>query len=299
MNLLIAEPSGGVWEACGAAAPLRAVPCEVAAPCVLCAAARCAAICSASQRDCVCLRRRDWREICRMPAAPGVSCVCLSPCERYLYQLSAEADCVHTRSLATGQLLFAAPTGVFPRGMCLEPSGRHLLVAGGAVDEAYVLSAPELMLERVIHTKHPCFAASFWQEGLLLVCATEGEDIQTAVYTLPARGMRPRRLLELPGQPGGLCVCPDGRSALISSRAGLMKLEIATGELKWNLPEWPLCMRLCCQGAMALVSGTLNGQVCLLSHYKPWLRRTVFQGTEAQACFLPEDGIVSGETAHP
>ena len=169
----------------------------------------------------------------------------------------------------------------------------------GAVDEAYVLSAPELMLERVIHTKHPCFAASFWQEGLLLVCAAEGDDIQTAVYTLPARGMRPRRLLELPGQPGGLCVCPDGRSALISTRAGLMKLEIATGELKWNLPEWPLCMRLCCQGAMALVSGTLNGQVCLLSHYKPWLRRTVFQGTEAQACFLPEDGIVSGETAHP
>lgn len=135
MNLLIADPSGGVWETCGAAAPLRAVPCEVPQPCVLCAASGCAAICSAQQRDCVCLRRRDWREICRMPAVPGVNGVCLSPCERYLYQLSGEADCVHTRSLATGQLLFAAPTGVFPRCMCLAPGGRHLLVAGGAVDE--------------------------------------------------------------------------------------------------------------------------------------------------------------------
>ncbi|MCI5955950.1 MAG: hypothetical protein MRZ54_03095 [Clostridiales bacterium] len=299
MNLLIADPSGGVWETCGAAAPLRAVPCEVPQPCVLCAASGCAAICSARQRDCVCLRRRDWREICRMPAVPGVNGVCLSPCERYLYQLSGEADCVHTRSLATGQLLFAAPTGVFPRCMCLAPGGRHLLVAGGAVDEAYLLSAPELVLERIIHTKHPCFAAGFWQEGLLLVCAAEGDDIQTAVYTLPARGVKPREVMELPGQPGGVCVCPDGRSALISTRDGLMKLEIDTGKLVWNLPKWPLCMQLCCQGAMALASGTLNGQVCLLSHYKPWLRRVVFQGTEAQACFLPEDGIVSGKTEHP
>lgn len=299
MNLLIADSSGGVWETSGAAAPLRAVPCEMPQPCMVCATSGCAAICSAQQRDCMCLRRRDWREICRMPAVPGVNGVCLSPCERYLYQLSGEADCVHTRSLATGQLLFAAPTGVFPRCMCLAPGGRHLLVAGGAVDEAYLLSAPELVLERIIHTKHPCFAAGFWQEGLLLVCAAEGDDIQTAVYTLPARGIKPRELIELPGQPGGLCVCPDGRSALISTRDGLMKLEIDTGRLVWNLPEWPLCMQLCCQGAMALASGTLNGQVCLLSHYKPWLRGVVFQGTEAQACFLPGDGIVSRKMAHP
>ena len=35
---------------------------------------------------------------------------------------------------------FAAPVGVFPRAMCLDASGRLLLAAGGAVDEAYLRS---------------------------------------------------------------------------------------------------------------------------------------------------------------
>ena len=43
---------------------------------------------------------------------------------------------------------------------------------------------------------------------------------------------------------------------------------------------------LCCRGPMALASLTLGGQVRLLSHYKPWLSRTVFTGTDVHACFL-------------
>ena len=30
----------------------------------------------------------------------------------------------------------------------------------------------------------------------------------------------------------------------------------------------------------------LGGQVRLLSHYKPWLSKTVFTGTDVHACFL-------------
>ncbi len=284
MSLIIADARLGVWKATDEGGPLTGVDCALEGPRLACAGSAC--VCVGGNRECLCLTCHGLREISRMPAAPGLAALCLSPCGRYVYQLSSEADSVHTRLTATGDLIFAAPVGVFPRAMCLDASGRLLLAAGGAVDEAYLLTAPELVRERTIHTQSPCFAAGFWRGGLLLVCAVEGEDIHTAVYTLAPGTPRPRKLIDLPGQPGGLCVCPDGVGALISTRDGLMKLDIPQGRLLWNLPDLALCAGLCCRGPMALVSATLGGQVRLLSHYKPWLSKTVFTGTDVHACFL-------------
>lgn len=284
MSLIIADARLGVWKATDEGGPLTGVDCALEGPRLTCAGSAC--VCVGGNRECLCLTCHGLREISRMPAAPGLAALCLSPCGRYVYQLSSEADSVHTRLTATGDLIFAAPVGVFPRAMCLDASGRLLLAAGGAVDEAYLLTAPELVRERTIHTQSPCFAAGFWRGGLLLVCAVEGEDINTAVYTLAPGTPRPRKLIDLPGQPGGLCVCPDGVGALISTRDGLMKLDIPQGRLLWNLPDLALCAGLCCRGPMALASATLGGQVRLLSHYKPWLSKTVFTGTDVHACFL-------------
>ena len=284
MSLIIADARLGVWKATDEGGPLTGVDCALEGPRLTCAGSAC--VCVGGNRECLCLTCHGLREISRMPAAPGLAALCLSPCGRYVYQLSSEADSVHTRLTATGDLIFAAPVGVFPRAMCLDASGRLLLAAGGAVDEAYLLTAPELVRERTIHTQSPCFAAGFWRGGLLLVCAVEGEDIHTAVYTLAPGTPRPRKLIDLPGQPGGLCVCPDGVGALISTRDGLMKLDIPQGRLLWNLPDLALCAGLCCRGPKALVSATLGGQVRLLSHYKPWLSKTVFTGTDVHACFL-------------
>ena len=284
MSLIIADARLGVWKATDEGGPLAEVACALEQPRLTCAGSAC--VCVGGSRECLCLTSHGLREISRMPAAPGLAAMCLSPCGRYVDQLSSEADSIHTRLTATGELIFAAPVGVFPRAMCLDASGRLLLAAGGAVDEAYLLSAPELMRERTIHTQSPCFAAGFWRGGLLLVCAAEGEDIHTAVYTLAPGTPRPHKLIDLPGQPGGLCVCPDGVGALISTRDGLMKLDIPQGRLLWNLPDLALCAGLCCRGPMALASLTLGGQVRLLSHYKPWLSRTVFTGTDVHACFL-------------
>ena len=277
MSLIIADARLGVWKATDEGGPLTGVDCALEGPRLTCAGSAC--VCVGGNRECLCLTCHGLREISRMPAAPGLAALCLSPCGRYVYQLSSEADSVHTRLTATGDLIFAAPVGVFPRAMCLDASGRLLLAAGGAVDEAYLLTAPELVRERTIHTQSPCFAAGFWRGGLLLVCAVEGEDIHTAVYTLAPGTPRPRKLI-------GLCVCPDGVGALISTRDGLMKLDIPQGRLLWNLPDLALCAGLCCRGPMALVSATLGGQVRLLSHYKPWLSKTVFTGTDVHACFL-------------
>ena len=284
MSLIISDARMGVWKATDEVGPLTGEDCALEGPRLACAGSAC--VCVGGNRECLCLTCHGLREISRMPAAPGLAALCLSPCGRYVYQLSSEADSVHTRLTATGDLIFAAPVGVFPRAMCLDASGRLLLAAGGAVDEAYLLTAPELVRERTIHTQSPCFAAGFWRGGLLLVCAVEGEDIHTAVYTLAPGTPRPRKLIDLPGQPGGLCVCPDGVGALISTRDGLMKLDIPQGRLLWNLPDLALCAGLCCRGPMALVSATLGGQVRLLSHYKPWLSKTVFTGTDVHACFL-------------
>lgn len=294
MSLIIADARLGVWKATDEGGPLTGVDCALEGPRLACAGSAC--VCVGGNRECLCLTCHGLREISRMPAAPGLAALCLSPCGRYVYQLSSEADSVHTRLTATGDLIFAAPVGVFPRAMCLDASGRLLLAAGGAVDEAYLLTAPELVRERTIHTQSPCFAAGFWRGGLLLVCAVEGEDIHTAVYTLAPGTPRPRKLIDLPGQPGGLCVCPDGVGALISTRDGLMKLDIPQGRLLWNLPDLALCAGLCCRGPMALASATLGGQVRLLSHYKPWLQNRVYG--YGCSCLL-FDGIIRGRLAHP
>lgn len=284
MGILLCKPGDGAWAEVEKQ-PVR-LPCPFEWPCMPCASPACAAFACLRSRECLCVDRRGWQVIGRMPCAPGVSCMQFSACGRYLYQLSGEADSIHTRSVSTGELLYAAPAGVFPRCMKQDAAGKLILCAGGAVDEALLLNAPDLTTVRAIATRHPCFAADFWQEGLLLVCAAEGDDIQTVLYTLPHRAVRPRRLLELPGPPGGCCVCPDGVTALVSTRAGLMRIDLRSGALLWNRPEWALCMRLECRDDRALVSDTLDGSVCLMNLNQPWRQRTVTNHMESQACFL-------------
>lgn len=286
MHLLITQPRAGIFERAWQEPTVKRLPIHMAWPCLPCESHGLTACCCAQERECICFKRPDCEIISRMPCVPAPSAMCFSPCGRYLYQLSSEADCVHTRLTATGELLYAMPTGVFPRSMQLDNDGRKLLIAGGAVPEAYVLTAPNLLCERIIHTKHACFAAGFWQEGLVLVCAAEGNDIRTALYTLPKRAVRPRRLMELSGPPGGMCVCPDGRHLLLSTPDGLMKIGLSTGEILWNRPEWSMCMHLCCRANWALVSDTLDGKAYLIDHRYPWVQTQIGEGEGIQACFL-------------
>lgn len=288
MSVLMTDLALGVSivpESGGSTAPSRSIACPAECPFMPAAACGKLFVCCRKSRDCLCLDEHSHELLLRMPSPPALAALCPSPCGRYLYQLSTEADAVHTMYLGTGELCFAAPVGVFPRSMRLHLSGRWLLTAGGAASEACLLTAPELKRERTFATPSPCLAADFWNGGLVLVCAGDGEDIQTVVYTLAPGKVRPRETLRLPGQPGGLWVCPDGSAALLSTPDGLMKLDIATGKLLWNLPQWALCMGVCCRGGMALISDALNGQVCLLRHEQPWISRILLSGTDAQACF--------------
>jgi len=286
MGVLVCRPGGGVWAAEDAAGRAVSIDCPFAWPCVPCVSRDCAALCCLQSRECLCVDRKGWEPRCLMPCVPGVCDMRFSLCGQYLYQLSSEADTIHTRCAATGELLYAAPAGVFPRCMKMHASGKLLLCAGGAVNEAVLMNAPELTAVRIIETGHPCFAADFYKDGLVLVCAAEGHDIQTIVYVLSARDVRPREVLSAPGAPGGLCVCPDGRCALLSTWNGLMKLNLLTGAVLWNRPEWALCMRIECRGLQALISDTLDGSVWLVNHIHPWERQLLDSHRDAQACFL-------------
>ena len=128
MSLIIADARLGVWKATDEGGPLTGVDCALEGPRLTCAGSAC--VCVGGNRECLCLTCHGLREISRMPAAPGLAALCLSTCGRYVYQLSSEADSVHTRLTATGDLIFAAPVGVFPRTMCLDASGRLLHCAG-------------------------------------------------------------------------------------------------------------------------------------------------------------------------
>ncbi|MDD3335169.1 MAG: hypothetical protein PHI98_06570 [Eubacteriales bacterium] len=290
MSVLITDAALGVTLSPpeGVLTPL---PCALACPYMPCGGRDCFFICCRQSRDCLCYSAKTRQPTLRMPAPPELAALCPSPCGRYLYQLSTEADTVHTLHLNAGELCYAAPVGVFPRSMRLHPSGRWLLIAGGAAPEAILLRAPELVRDNVFYTKGPCFAADYWRGGLVLVCAAEGDDIQTVVSTLAPGALRPREVQRLPGQPGGLCVCPDGTTALLSTPDGLMKLDLSSGKLLWNLPEWALSMKIHCQGGWALLSDAPNGQVCLLRHEQPWIRRILLNGTDAQACFCALGGF--------
>lgn len=286
MRLLMCEPASGVWEMTDPENRAEQLPAALPWPCMPCACAGCVAVCCQQTRQCVCMDRHTHRLISRMPAPPGVSGMLFSPCGRWLYQLSSEADCIHTRLTATGELLFAAPCGVFPRCLKLDAAGKHLLAAGGAAAEARVLDAPALTAVQTVDTRHPCFAADFWQDGLVLVCAVEGEDIHTAVYTLDSGKAKPRKRLELPGMPGSVCVCPDRKHALLSTTDGLMKMNLADGRIVWNRTEWALCMRMQCKDGLILLSDTLSGCAALIDEQQPWRSRIILQGQHVQACFV-------------
>lgn len=287
MGFLITDSQQGICLADGQGSIIRQISTQLQSPCWPVASREHLVVACHTQRDCLCIHRGIQEEEMTLPALPGLGGMCLSPCGRYLYQLSTEADCVHTLHLGSGELCYAMPAGVFPRCMRLHPDGKQLLIAGGAVCEAYVLAAPELLPLRTLHTRHPCFAADFCKDGFVLLCAAEGEELQTILYVLSPKGVKPRERLRLPGQPGGLQVCPDGETALISTPDGLMRVCLATGKLLWNRPEWALCMRMDIHGNLAILSDTLCGSAALMDIEEPWKQQFLLRGTDAQACHLP------------
>lgn len=286
MNLFMTDCQQGLFLYHSATHIRRPIDCSLACPYMPCATRDLLLCACRKECDCCCISRRSLEENYRFPALPALSALCVSACDRYIYQLSSEADCVHTLHLGTGEIMYACKAGVFPRDMKLMSQGQLLLVAGGASGEVLLFQTPGLSLYRQLSVPGCCCSAEDWQDGLVFLCAVENQDIQTAVLTLAPSKIRPVEILRLDGQPGGLCVCPDRQTALVGTLDGLMKICLRTGRILWNLPNLPLCSQIKCQGGFALASADLGGQVFLLPHEQPWLSKRIFKGSEAQACFV-------------
>ena len=98
MSLIIADARQGVWKAADEGGPLTEVACALEAPYLTCAGSAC--VCVGGCRECLCLTCHGLREISRMPAAPGLAALCLSPCGRYVYHLSGAGGGVSPRHVS-------------------------------------------------------------------------------------------------------------------------------------------------------------------------------------------------------
>lgn len=284
MAVMVCKPGNGVWIVQGEHS--RRIDRSFSWPCAPCSGPECAAFCCGESRECLCLQKSTWKPAGVMPCAPGICDMCFSPCGGYLYQLSGDADSLHARSTENGELLYAVPSGVFPRCLRQENGGRRLLCAGGALNRAFLFNAPELTINHEIQTAHPCFAADFWPGGLVLVCAGEGDDIRTIVFVLDDLSRKPGKILELPGMPCSMCVCGSEPCALVSTWNGLYKIQLITGSILWSRPEWALCFRMQCRGRYVLASDLPDGGVWLFCHDQPGLRTQLDSAPDSQACFV-------------
>lgn len=285
MNIFVTDCEKGLYFYQHHTGILSPIECSLPSPYMPCVTKDLLICACRIDLECCCFDRRTQAEVYRFPALPAMAALCVSPCERYIFQLSSEADCIHTRHLGSGDLLYGCKIGVFPRDMKLHPQKQLLMVAGGASGEAVLLQTPHLTTYAKFQAPGCCCSVQVWREGLVLLCAVENQQIETSVLTLAPSGFKPVELLRLEGQPGSLCVCPDGEAALLGSLDGLMKICLRTGRIFWNLPHLIHCTDTVCRGSLALAAGDISGQVYLVPHEYPWLTNTIFTGRETQACF--------------
>ena len=283
MGVLVCAPREKLWMMHRDKPPC-AFDCPFLSPCAPCTGGGRVALCCRQLRECLCLGANGMEIISRMPALPAVCGMCFSSCGGMLYQLSSEADCVHALNAKDGTLLYSAPVGVFPRSMRLSPSGKSLLCAGGASNESLLLKTTDLSVMSRVETPSPCLLADFWAGGLVLVCAAESEGIQTVVYTLGLGGLR--EVAQTAGLPCALCVCPDGKSALLSTHTEMLKMDLSNGNVQWRSAQWALCMRAECRQNHALLSDLPDGSVWLVNHQRPRHKRLLACFEDSQACFV-------------
>ena len=249
-----------VWAADGRAGLLRAADGEVRrvgemGTALCCAAGR--VYCAGGGR-CAVYDARSARP-CFSFAVPGGVCA-LRGFGGLICALSGDADSVTAYSPRTGDIVFTAPAGIWPRGMAISPDGRRLAVAGGAAGEALVLDET-LRLVRRFPVAGTAVDVGFSRKGLLALCAVGEEQTGGRLVRLGPGG-EAVELLSFPHAPAALCVLPAG-PWVVGGDGQLFGLT-AAGKLRFRRPCGdPAAIRPCPRGA--LICDSLRGEVRLLS----------------------------------
>lgn len=161
----------------------------------------------AGQRRCVCVDRQSGDMLFDVAVPTGVCAMAVIG--EAVCALSADADSVTAFSVQTGELLFSAPAGAYPRDLCPSPQGRLLAVAGGAAGSVTLLDG-SLRLLREYRLPGAVCGVCFPPRCLLALCAVEREDaVASRLLRLSARGAR-KEIAASPLAPACLCALPDG-----------------------------------------------------------------------------------------
>lgn len=284
MSVLIADKGRGLFLGCERTRCCMPIPCRALRPCLPCASKGLLLLACEQNQEVLCLSRADFRERLAMPALPGLCALLPSPCGQYLYELSSEADCIHMRSLQTGELMRGCPVGVYPRDMSMDRTGRRLLVSGGASGELMILDALELRVIQSIGLNGVVCAAAFIRGGAAALVTRENGELETSLEFVYADMVRHETLALFEGVAGSLCAL-GAMGVALGLQDGVRMLELSTRRLSPLCRELPLPGRLCWQGGRLLISNTLMGQVAQLGVQTPFPYETLYRG-DAQAAYV-------------
>lgn len=285
MSVLIADSRRGLFLGCEKTGVVSPIPCPAICPFLPLPCRGGFIVGCRCQREVYRLARCGARDAQAMPAPPGMLSMCVSPCGRYLYQLGGECDSVHMRSLERGELLRSCPAGVYPRDMRLDPTGRYLLISGGAAGELMLLDAIELRPLCAAELGGAVCAADFVRGGAMALVTRENGELQTSLVAVPNAFDRFETLALFEGQAGALRAATPYCVAL-GVYDGVKRFDIPARALTTLTRALPLPAAICCRGSRLLVSDTLSGQVAYLSLAPPFPAEIIYQGGEAQANYV-------------
>lgn len=229
----------------------------------------------AGEKRCVCVGKNTCQTLFDFALPPGVCA--LAAAGGSLCALSADADSVTAFSPDTGEILFCAPAGSYPRSLRSDPRGRCLAAACGAAGEILVLDGELRCLARC---RVPGVAVDvcFLPRGLAALCAVEDGELSASLLRISVRGVV-ETLCVWPGVPSALCPLPDG-GCLAGSYGEILRLR----------PDGRLAGRLPCPCPIR-IKGTPGGPLIC----DPWQGRVLRpDGQTAYRGPDPEDALAEG-----
>ncbi len=192
---------------------------------------------------CQCRDGRTGKPLFDFPLPPGVCALCLFG--GMVCALSTEADCVAACDPATGQMLYSAPAGAYPRDLC--PCGRLLAVAGGAAGEVLLMDEG-LRLTARHRVPGAARAVRMLPRGLYVLCAAGEEEPASRLIRISPRGVS-EEVYSDPRPPTVLCALPDGR-CLAGCRESVALLRPDGRLLGRERCAYPARLRPCRRGVM-------------------------------------------------
>lgn len=208
----------------------------------------------AGDGECCCLDGAG-RTRYALPAPTGVCGLAAGGETAYL--LSSDTDSLLAWSLRTGEMLYAAPAGVCPRGLALSPDGRHLAAAGGAAGEVLLFNE-RLEKQRAVRVPGVAVGVCFLDKSLAVLCAVGENELKSALLRISPLGVV-SELFSCPEGPCCLCRWGDGCAA---GCHGAVYALSGRGKVRRTIPcGYPAAVRSC--GGFLLAADPWQGRVLL------------------------------------